>query len=171
MKTLITAGLAAFALAACASDPTPRPAANAYAEGYSERALAANRYVIDYRMEGSDYQRAFDLALWRAADITLQHGYTVFEVVSRDSATDPGARSTTTFSTQHGVAYDRSCGLLSCTTTARPVSWHGVQVASDGRRPSRVVSLEIVMGHGPAGGAPNGYDAADIISRLGRQER
>lgn len=168
MKTFIIAGLSALALAACASDPTPRNAANAYAEGYSERAVSANRYVIDYRMDGADYQRAFDLVLWRAAEITLQHGYTVFEVVSRDSATDPGARSTTSVLTQYGVAYDRSCGLLSCTTRARPVSWNSVQIAADGRRPSRIVSLEMVMGHGTATGSPNGYLAAEVISNLER---
>lgn len=168
MKTFIAAGLSALTLVACASDPAPRPAANAYAEGYTERALSANRYVIDYRMDGSDYQRAFDLALWRAAQITLQHGYTVFEVVNRDSATEQGARSTTSFSSQHGVAYVRSCGLVSCTTTARPVSWHGVQVAADGRRASRTVSLEIILQHSLPANAPNRYVAAEIIRSLER---
>lgn len=169
MKTYIAAALSALALAACASDPTPRPAASAYAEGYSERALSVNRYVIDYRMDGTDYQRAFDLALWRAAEITLQHGYPTFEVISRDSATDPGARSTASFSTQHGVAYDRSCGLVSCTTTARPVAWSSFQVAADGRRPSRVVSLEIIMTDGPSANASNLYVAAEVIRRLERR--
>lgn len=168
MKTTVAAGLSALTLAACASDPTPRPAANAYAEGYSERALSANRYIIDYRMDGADYQRAFELALWRAAEITLQHGYSVFEVVSRDTATDPGARSTTSFSTQHGVAYDRSCGLLSCTTTARPVAWNSVQVGAEGRRPSRVVSLEIIMGHSLSATTRDGYLAADVIRNVRR---
>lgn len=169
MKTLLAAGLSTLALAACATDPTPRPAANAYAEGYSERALDANRYVIDYRMDGSDYQSAFELALWRAAEITLQHGYSTFEVVSRDSATDPGARSSASFSTQYGIAYDRSCGLVSCTTTARPVTWNSVQVGADGRRPSRVVSLEVVMRDDSPTNTPNLYVAAEVIRNLKRR--
>jgi len=169
MKNLINATLSALVLAACASDPAPRPAANAYTDGYDERALSANRYIIDYRMEGADYQRAFDLALWRAAEITLQRGYTSFEIVHRDSATDPGARSTTSFTTQHGVAYHRQCGMLSCTTTARPVAWHDVQLNADGRRPSRVVSLEIVLSHGSVANSPNGYLAAEVIRNLERR--
>lgn len=166
MKTLIAASISALVLAACASDPAPRPAANAYAEGYTEHALSTNRYLVEYRMEGGDYQRAVELALWRAAQITLQHGYSSFEVVNRDTATDPGARATTSLATQHAVSYQRSCGLLSCTTTATPVTWAGVQMNTDGRRPSRVASLEIVLGNGPVAGSPNRYLASDVISNL-----
>lgn len=166
MKTLIAAGISAIALAACASDPAPRPAANAFAEGYKERALSANRYLVEYRMEGGDYQRAMELALWRAAEITLQQGYSSFEVVNRDSATEPGARATASFSSQHGVAYQRSCGLLSCTTTATPVTWSGVDVHTDARRPSRVASLEIVLVNGPTSNSPNRYMASEVINNL-----
>lgn len=168
MKTLIAAGISALALAACASNPAPRPAASAYAEGYTERALSANRYLVEYRMEGGDYQRAMELALWRAAQITVQHGYSSFEVVDRDTATDPGARASTSFTTQHAVSYQRSCGLLSCTTTATPVTWGDVQVSADGRRPSRVASLEIVMGNDPVAGSPNRYLASEVISNLAK---
>jgi hypothetical protein len=163
MKTLIAAGLSALTLAACASSPAPKAAGNVWSEGYTQQALSANRYLVEYRMTGSDYQRAYDLALWRAAQLTLEHGYQSFEVVNRDSATDPGARPSSSFTTQHGVAYQRSCGLVSCTTTATPVTWSGFQTTSDGRRPSRVVSLEIVMGTGPALDSTDRYMAAEII--------
>jgi len=166
MKTLIAAGISALALAACATDPTPRPAANAYAEGYTERTLSADRYLVEYRMEGGDYQRAMELALWRAAQITLQHGYVSFEVVNRDTATDLGARATTSFTTQHAMSYQRSCGLVSCTTTATPVTWGGVEVNADGRRPSRIASLEIVLGNDAVAGSPNRYMASEVIRNL-----
>lgn len=169
MKTLVAAGLSALALAACASDPAPHPAASGYAEGYRERALSANRYLIDYRMDGGDYQRAFDLALWRAAEVTLERGYASFEILHRDSATDPGARSTTSFAAHHGMAYHRQCGMLSCTTTARPVAWRDVQLDANGRRPSRVVSLEILLGDNPSTNSPNAYRAADVIRNLQRR--
>ena len=169
MKTLIAAGLSALTLAACASSPTPKAAGNVWSEGYTQYALSGNRYLIEYRMAGSDYQRAYDLALWRAAQLTLEHGYPVFEVVSRDSETDPGSRPATSFTTQHGVAYQRSCGLLSCTTTATPVTWNGFQTGVDGRQPSRVVSLEIMLTNDLVSGFPNRYLAADIIGN--QQER
>lgn len=163
MKTLIAASIAALSLAACASAPTPQEARNAYSEGYTERALSANRYLVEYRMDGSDYQRAYDLALWRAAQLTVQHGYSSFEIVSRASDTDMGARPTTTFSTQHGVAYERSCNLVGCTTRARPVMWNEIEFNNDGRRPSRIVSLEVVMTNG-ASASPNHYDASAILA-------
>ena len=164
MKTLIAAGLSALTLAACASNPTPRAASNAWSEGYSERALSSNRYLVEYRMEGSDYQRAYDLALWRAAQLTLERGYRTFEVVSRDSDTDVGARPTMAFTTEHGVAYQRSCGLLSCTTTAAPTTTTGLAYTNDGRRPSRVVSLEVLMTMDAASSSPNRYDASAIVT-------
>lgn len=163
MKTLIAASLSAFSLAACASAPTPHEARNAYSEGYTERALSHNRYLVEYRMDGADYQRAYDLALRRAAQLTLQHGYSSFEIVNRDSDTDVDARPTISFSTQHGVAYERSCGLVSCTTRARPVMWNEVEYNNDGRRPSRVVSLEVLMTTS-ASTSPDHYDAAAILA-------
>ena len=166
MKTLIAASIAALSLAACASAPTPQEARNAYSEGYTERALSASRYIVEYRMDGSDYQRAYDLALWRAAQLTVQRGYSSFEVVHRDSATDPGAREWSSFNTQHAVSYQRSCGLLRCTTTATPVTWTGAQIRADGRHPSRVVSLEIILTNEPASDSPERYLASEVISNL-----
>ena len=169
MKTLIAAGLSVLTLAACSSSPTPQAASNAWSEGYTQRALSANRYLVEYRMDGSDYQRAYDLALWRAAQLTLEHGYDMFEVVSRDSATDPGARASASFMTQQGVSYRRSCGLVSCTTTATPTLSTGFHAGNDGRRPSRVVSLEIIMGSGPDFNSPNRYLASEVIASLRAQ--
>lgn len=166
MKKLIAASLSVLTLAACSSSLTPKAAGNAWSEGYTQQALSGNRYLIEYRLAGSDYQRAYDLALWRAAQLTLEHGYQVFEVVSRDSATDPGARSTNSLTTRHGVSYHRSCGLVSCTTTATPVTWNSFQASSDGRQPSRVVSLEVLLTSDPVSRSPNQYLAAEIISSL-----
>ena len=164
MKTLIAASLSALVLAACASAPTPQEARGAYTEGYTERALSSNRYLIEYRMDGSDYQRAYDLALWRAAQLSLEKGYPAFDVVSRNSDTDVGARASTSFTTQHGVAYQRSCGLVSCKTYATPTTSNQITLGNDGRRPTRVVSLEVMLSRGDVGASPNRYDAAAIVS-------
>jgi hypothetical protein len=166
MKTLVVAGLSAFALTACASDPAPRAASNAWSEGYTQRALSANRYLVEYRMDGADYQRAYDLALWRAAQLTLQQGYSSFEVINRDFATDPGTRPSTSFNTQYASSYRRSCGLVSCTTTVAPSSWNRVQLDFDGRSPSRVVSLEVILARETTPNAPNSYLAAEVIRSL-----
>ncbi len=164
MKKLIALSLSALTLGACASQPTPREAASAYSEGYSERALGLDRYLISYRMEGADYQRAYDLALWRAAQVSLEKGYPAFEIVSRDSDTEAGPRLSTAFTTHHGVTYQQSCGLVTCTTQATPVMWSHVDANADDRRPSRVVSLEVIFTQNSASGSPNRYDAAAVIS-------
>jgi hypothetical protein len=164
MKTLIAASLSAVTLVACASAPVPREAAGAYSEGYTERALSADRYLVSYRMDGADYQRAYDLALWRAAQLSLEKGYPTFEVVNRDSDTDAGARSTTSVTTQHGVTYQRSCGLLTCTNYATPTTRSQVELNAGGRRPSRVVSLEVLFTRDAASDSPNRYDAVSVVS-------
>jgi hypothetical protein len=162
VKIVIAATLSALTLAACASSPTPREAQGAWSEGYSERALSADRYLISYRMDGADYQRAYDLALWRAAQLTLEKGYPAFEVVNRESDTDAGARPSTTYATERTVTYHRSCDLLSCKTYATP-TWNRVALRTEGRRPSQVVVLEVTLTSEAAGDSPDRYDAASVI--------
>lgn len=168
MKTLFSISLAALALAACASDLKPKEARGAYSEGYTEHALSSNRYLISYRMDGSDYQRAYDLALWRAAQLSLAKGYPVFEVVSRDSDTDAGSRASSYISTDYGVAYQRSCGLLACTTRATPTTINRFETTGFDRPASRVVSLEVLLVSDTSTSSPQRYDAASIISNATR---
>jgi len=60
------------------------PAANSKF-GYSESKIEQNRYRVSYRGSGGDSaDRVENLALRRAAELTLQEGYEWFRVVSRD---------------------------------------------------------------------------------------
>lgn len=167
MKTLLSISLAALALGACASDVKPKEARGAYSEGYTEHALSSNRYLISYRMDGADYQRAYDLALWRAAQLSLAHGYPAFEVVSRDSDTNAGSRGSSWISTDYGVAYQRSCGLVTCTMRATPTTFSRIETGAD-RPASRVVSLEVLLTSDTSTSSPQRYDAAAIINNATR---
>lgn len=120
-------------------------------------------------MDGSDYQRAYDLALWRAAQVAIDRGYPTFEVVSRDVATDAGARNAVMLTTERDVTYERSCGLLGCSTSAVPTERTGFETDINGRRPSRVVSLEIQLSHDTSVGSPNRYYAAEVVGALSRR--
>lgn len=166
MRLILPACISVLSLAACASDPTPREASHAYTEGYTQRPLSDDRYLIAYRMEGSDYQRAYDLALCRAAQVALERGYPAFEVVNRDVATDAGARHAFMLTTERGMSYQRSCGLLGCSTAAVPTEWTSIESATNGRGPSRVVSLEIRLSHDASGNSPNRYYAAEVVGAL-----
>lgn len=166
MRLILAACVSALLLAACASDPTPREASNSFTEGYTQRPLSADRYLIEYRMDGADYQRAYDLALWRAAQVAIERGYPAFEIVNRDVATDAGARRTTMLTTERGATYQRSCGLLGCSTAATPTEWTSLETETRGRTPSRVVSLEIKLSHDMSGSSANRYYAAEVVGAL-----
>jgi hypothetical protein len=97
MMRLLPAALA-LALAACETTPAPplmSPIEQARAFGYSERQTGPQDWEVTYvaparqssRFEGtreadkaSARTQAFDLMLWRAAQITLAQGYTGFRV-------------------------------------------------------------------------------------------
>ena len=98
------AGLAMILLAACQTTPE-RPLMSPLDEerggfGYSERHLAGERYEVSYdgpnrrtwldgerRAEHIDEARAlaYDLALWRAADLALENGFAAFIVAERQT--------------------------------------------------------------------------------------
>lgn len=121
-------------------------------------------------MEGADYQRAYGLALWRAAQIALEKGYSTFEVVNRNTTTDAGARASTTFTTERSVAPPR-CGLLGCSRPAVPMEWTSLEMSHDGRRASRVVSLEILLTPERPNGSANLYDAAEVLKAVSTHAR
>ena len=96
MKRLITA-LALLSLAACASAPTRyAPAANASEMGYREQRLEQERYRVSFRgnpdLKGPQVE---DMALRRAAELTVQNGYQWFNVVSRYTDLADGSYSPT----------------------------------------------------------------------------
>lgn len=160
-------GALALTLAACAASPPYRPAANADASGYSEQAIEANRYRVRYTGQaGMEKAAVQDYALLRAAELTAENGHDWFEVVNRDNDEDVRVRREIETDFGPDYAVTRSCGLLGCTTEARPVL---------GRTQSETVStriihetvLEIVMGEGaPLAGSAGVYDADDTLATL-----
>jgi hypothetical protein len=167
MKNPLMSCIALLALGACASLPEPRLASGPHDEGYRERAIGSNRYLIGYRMEGRNAGRAYDLALWRAAQLALTHGYRSFEVVSRETDTETRSAPVSAVATHHDMVYSQSCGLLSCRTYATPVYRQGVIAGAGGMRTARTASLEIVLTNEPAGSGPAVYDAASVAATLG----
>ena len=91
-RTLATiAGAALLALAGCATPSAYAPQTSPRSEGYSDRQLASNRFRVSFHGNSvTSREQVEDYLLRRAAEVTLQAGYSAFEFASRD--TRPAAR-------------------------------------------------------------------------------
>lgn len=155
MKTLALIGLMALALTACASAPTPfAPATGPNQLGYSELKIETNRYRVVYH--GTDHPGvpAEDLALLRAADLTLAQGYDWFRVANR-SATRDSSGSMVSFGTG-GAEFGRHSAIGLGLGTSFDI----------GGSPLRSVALEVVMEKGTPPHEPDAYDAHDAAKTI-----
>ena len=156
MKRLVGA-FALLALAACATAPTRYvPAASATDMGYREQRLEQERYRVSFRAN-SDLKgpQVEDMALRRAAELTLQNGYQWFQVVSRD--TDLAGGSYTPSGPTVGIggstgSYGSGLGV-----------GLGFNFGSDNRQYQS--TLEVLMGRGTKPAEPNAYDAQQVLNR------
>src|SRR6516164_7347777 len=84
MKRLLPAAFAALALAACTTPTVYQPASGPDAVGFSEYRIEPGRYrVFFHGGSGAPPERVMDLALLRAAELTLAGGYDWFRVSDR----------------------------------------------------------------------------------------
>jgi hypothetical protein len=151
---------ALLALAACATGPTAyAPAQRAGGPGYAETRIEADRYRVTFRDE-SDGARAHDLALLRAADLTVQNGYDWFVVTQRGA--QPGAASGGGPRFSVGVGGANYGGNTSIGTGVG-VSFGGGGSSSSGS----AATIEIRMGKGAKPADTAAYDARDVQRSIG----
>ena len=156
MKRLIAA-ITLLGLAACASAPTRyAPAANASEMGYREQRLEQERYRVSFRgnpdLKGPQVE---DMALRRAAELTVQNGYQWFNVVSRYTDLADGSYSPT----GPTIGIGGSSGSFG--------SGIGIGVGFNFGGDSRQyeATLEILMGRGAKPADPSTYDAQQVLNR------
>ena len=145
------AAVTALALAACTTPTVYAPAASAGAVGYSQTQLEANRWRVSFKGGAdADARRAYDLALRRTAELTVQQGYDWFLVADR--ATDVAPGSGPSFSIGlGGGSFGRGGGVGG-----------GVSTDLGGRGLQSTVTLEVIMGRGAKPSAA-AYDARQLI--------
>lgn len=153
-------------LAACASSPKYVPADDPDDIGHYTTRLDENRYRIVYngsRSTGVNTTR--DYALLRAAELTLIEGYDWFEVIDRETVTTRDHEPATEFGVERTWYVERSCGLLSCSQSARPWTTTRMQLDTDRSRTRHTHMIEILMGNGeiPEQGG-NYYRASPLLS-------
>ena len=73
--------------AACASGPAYRAAPTADSYGYRDTQLTADRYRVSFSGDyGTARETVENFALFRAANVAVEHGATRFRIVSRDTS-------------------------------------------------------------------------------------
>jgi len=154
MKRMFVSGLIALALAACTTTPTVYgPAASPSEMGWRTTRIETDRYRVSFR--GNPDLRGpavADLALRRAAEVTLQDGYQWFRVVSRSTEQVGGYNRGGTSVGVGGSSgsYGSSVGV-----------GIGIDLSPDSRRYES--TLEILLGRGAKPSDPDAYDAQAVL--------
>lgn len=165
MKKLALSVLAGLLVAACATTPAYRAAESANESGYSEQVIEADRYRVQYRLASDDVAEARDLAMLRAAELTMEKGFSTFEIVSQTSDTNEKTTADPDTGLQTGRVITRDCGLLTCRTTASPVYTTGT-VETVSMRSQTVVTLEILLTNKDASVSPSLYRASEVAANV-----
>lgn len=143
---------------ACAATPTAyAPSSGGRDVGYRDMRIQENRWRVTFT-GGSDVSegRVHDLALRRAAEVTLDAGFDWFDVVGRSG--DQSGTQRSPVST--GVSVGRSWGSGGWSGTSTGV---GVSFAP-GQERRLTTTLEIIAGQGPA--PERAYDARAILDNI-----
>ena len=144
----------ALALSACASLAPYGPQQSTRGQGFSEQQIETNRFRVTYNGVGAPGPVA-DRALFRAAQLTVDHGYDWFEVTQRWIDGRPDSAGGVRPSVSIGAGSSRYGGYRS--------SGVGVGLGFDlsGPQPTST-TLEIVMGRGAKPDRPDAYDARRV---------
>ncbi len=163
-KTLAiaTAAAAVLSLAACASLAPYGPQVGPGGQGFSEQRIESDRYRVTYNGVGSPGPVA-DLALLRAAELTLEQGYDGFEVTQRyiDGRPDRAGGFRPNVSVRFGSSSGRYGGYR------YSGSGVGVGVGLNFSAPSSTSTvLEVRLFRGPAPDRGEAYDAHEVRAAI-----
>ncbi len=157
MKRLLGA-LVILALAACTTAPTRyEPSLKGGDMGYREQRLEQERFRVTFRanadLKGPQVE---DMALRRAAELTVQNGYQWFNVVTRNTYLADGSYTPSGPTVGLGGFTGSRGGGLGLGL--------GFNIGGDSRQYE--TTLEVLMGNGPKPSDPNTYDAQQVLARM-----
>jgi hypothetical protein len=154
-------------LYACGSSSPYVEATSARDYGYSESRITDNRYRVSFRGDAdTSSDEVKDMALLRAAEITLRNDYDWFRVLTQETQQDSTQTPVTT--TRRGADTQqvfRDCGPRGCTTTITP-AYTGADVVAIREQDRYTTSIEIVMGDGDLEDPTTAYDATELRRSL-----
>lgn len=161
IRTLAIA-VSALSLSACASLAPYGPQGGPGGQGYAEQRIESDRYRVTYNGVGAPGPVA-DLALLRAADLTLEQGYDWFEVTQRyvDGRPDSAGGLRPSLS----VGYGSSSGRYGGFRYSGSSTGVGVGLNFSGPSPTSTM-LEVRLGRGTVPDRGEAYDAREVRSAL-----
>ncbi|MCA3701034.1 CC0125/CC1285 family lipoprotein [Brevundimonas sp.] len=156
----------ALSLAACASLAPYGPQSDPGGQGFSEQRIESDRYRVIYNGVGSPGPVA-DLALLRAAELTLEQGYDGFEVTQRyiDGRPDSAGGLRPSVSVGFGSSLGRYGGYRYSGSSTGV----GIGLNLSGPSPTSTV-LEVRLFRGPAPDRGEAYDAREVRANLSGRE-
>ena len=166
IRPLIIAAAAALSLSACASLAPYGPQGGPGGQGYSEQRIESDRYRVSYNGVGAPGPVA-DMALLRAADLTIEQGYDWFAVTQRyiDGRPDSAGGFRPSVSVGVGSSSGRYGGYRYSGTST------GVGVGLNFQGPSATSTvLEIRLGRGPRPDRGEAYEAREVRDSLSGRE-
>ena len=171
MIRYMTLGVAALILAACAT-PTPyAPAQGASGYGFSEQKIEEGRFRITFRGNSLTARETVENALlYRAAELTLEHGYDYFVVVENDTEakTSYSTSSSPAFYGRYGYGYPFYRSYYAFPYYAYGFGW-GYPEDSYTREMTRYSAVAFVTMH--KGDKPSedehAFDAHEVAKNLG----
>lgn len=165
IRTLVVAA-AALSLAACASLAPYGPQRGPNGQGYSEQRIESDRYRVTYNGVGAPGPVA-DMALLRAADLTLEQGYDWFEVTQR--YVDGRPDSAGGFRPNVSVGYGSGSGRYGGYRYSSSGLGVGVGLNFQGPSPTSTI-LEVRMGRGARPDRGEAYEAREVRYSLSGRE-
>jgi hypothetical protein len=166
-KLLLIVSIAS--LCACGSSKPYVSNAGAGLGSYTESQLTADRYRVTFIGEpNATADQVKDLALLRAAEITLAHDYDWFRVVNQETQGQTTVSPTAVTTTGPVQQVTRDCGALGCTTTVTP-AYTGTQVVTVQQDDRYTTSIEFVMGDGRLRDPTVAYNADELRDALTRR--
>lgn len=159
MKKLCLVALAAsFVLTACASGPSAYGPAKSYDDiGYKNTKIQHDKFRISYT--GRHIDEARDYALLRAAQVTLNEGYSHFEIVGGDDWTN----GRNPIGTAIGVGVGNGGYRGRRTHVDLGVGVHDVTRMIEGDKAKNTIEVVLL---GTASQGPNIYDAQSVASSI-----
>jgi hypothetical protein len=162
MKVAALIAVAALALTGCATLAPYGPQMARDGQGYSEYRIESQRWRVTYQGIGAPGPVA-DMALLRAADLTVEQGYDWFEVTERyiDGHPDSAGGLRPSLNIGYGGgSYDGRYGRHSSSGVGV-----GVGVNIQGPSPT-ATTLEIVMGRAERPSHGHIFDAREVQQNL-----
>lgn len=136
---------------------------------YTESRLTDDRYRVTFIGEPhATADQVKDLALLRAAEITLANNYDWFRVVNQETKAQNTVQPATVTTTGPTQQVTRDCGPLGCTTTVTP-AYTGTQVVTVQENDRYTTSIEFVMGDGRLRDPTVAYNADELHDSLTRR--